>query len=229
MTGLDESVTLKELKEAIAREGGCAEREISLGEEHLSPGGMRGILVRCPTWAARKLAEKGKLKICKSNFKEEEVCSGKTLLFRSVGKADQMPSRPRDGTEKSLQDIVTLLKKLDWTTSISTAPIEPNNLLRPVIPMTLLYVFRLHYTMKAEEIAEYLRTKTNLTLRVARLESRQDREFIALNSNKEMDALLIVGAVPSESCTRTRRGLICEGSGYSGCINTRQTWASPDD
>ncbi|CAH0405106.1 unnamed protein product [Chilo suppressalis] len=62
LTGLDESVTPKELKEAIAREGGCAESEISSGGEHPSPGGMRGILVRCPTWAARKLVEKGRLK-----------------------------------------------------------------------------------------------------------------------------------------------------------------------
>ncbi|CAH0399476.1 unnamed protein product [Chilo suppressalis] len=53
------------------------------------------------------------LRICKSNFKEEEVCSGKVLLFRSVGKVDQMPSCRRDGTEKSLQDIVTLLKELN--------------------------------------------------------------------------------------------------------------------
>ncbi|CAH0407162.1 unnamed protein product [Chilo suppressalis] len=51
------------------------------------------------------------LQIC--NFKEDEVCSGKALIFRSVGKTDQMPSRRRDGTAKSLQNIVTLLKELD--------------------------------------------------------------------------------------------------------------------
>ncbi|CAH0402151.1 unnamed protein product [Chilo suppressalis] len=53
------------------------------------------------------------LQICKSNFKEDEVCSGKALLFRFVGKADKMPSRRRDGTEKSVQDIITLLKETD--------------------------------------------------------------------------------------------------------------------
>lgn len=53
------------------------------------------------------------LQICKSNFKEEEVCSAKSLVFQSLGKADQMPSRRRDGGEKSLQDIITLLKETD--------------------------------------------------------------------------------------------------------------------
>ncbi|CAH0397995.1 unnamed protein product [Chilo suppressalis] len=53
------------------------------------------------------------LQICKSNFKEDEVCSGKVLLFRSVGKAYKMSSRQRDGTEESVQDIITLLKETD--------------------------------------------------------------------------------------------------------------------
>ncbi|CAH0402160.1 unnamed protein product [Chilo suppressalis] len=53
------------------------------------------------------------LQICKSNFKEDEICSGKVLLFRYVGKADKMPSRRRDGTEKTVQDIITLLKETD--------------------------------------------------------------------------------------------------------------------
>ncbi|CAH0399900.1 unnamed protein product [Chilo suppressalis] len=59
----------------------------------------------------------------------------------------------------------------------NVAPIGPNNLLRPVIPVTLLYVSRLHYITKAEGIAEYLRTKTNFSLRVARLESCHDVNF----------------------------------------------------
>ncbi|CAH0399316.1 unnamed protein product [Chilo suppressalis] len=57
------------------------------------------------------------------------------------------------------------------------APIGPNNLLRPEKPVTLLYVSRLHYTKKAEGIAEYLRTKTNFSQRIARLESRHDVNF----------------------------------------------------
>ncbi|CAH0402326.1 unnamed protein product [Chilo suppressalis] len=58
--------------------------------------------------------------------------------------------------------------------SVRCAPIGLNKLLRPAIPVTLLYVSRLYYTTKAEGIAEYLRTKTNFSLRAARLESRHD-------------------------------------------------------
>ncbi|XP_026746538.1 uncharacterized protein LOC113507811 [Trichoplusia ni] len=53
------------------------------------------------------------LQICKTNFKEEEISSGKRLLYMSLDKLDQMPSRRRDGTEKSVQDIITLLKVTD--------------------------------------------------------------------------------------------------------------------
>ncbi|XP_026736740.1 uncharacterized protein LOC113500230 [Trichoplusia ni] len=53
------------------------------------------------------------LQICKTNFKEEEISSGKRLLYMSLDKIDQMPSRRRDGTEKSVQDIITLLKVTD--------------------------------------------------------------------------------------------------------------------
>ncbi|XP_075990150.1 uncharacterized protein LOC142985790 [Anticarsia gemmatalis] len=53
------------------------------------------------------------MQICKSNFKEEDISSGKRLLYQSLGKLDQMPSRRRDGTEKSVQDIIALLKVMD--------------------------------------------------------------------------------------------------------------------
>ncbi|XP_075990137.1 uncharacterized protein LOC142985777 [Anticarsia gemmatalis] len=53
------------------------------------------------------------MQICKSNFKEEDISSGKRLLYQSLGKLDQMPSRRRDRTEKSVQDIIALLKVMD--------------------------------------------------------------------------------------------------------------------
>ncbi|KAJ8710630.1 hypothetical protein PYW08_009145 [Mythimna loreyi] len=53
------------------------------------------------------------LQICRSNFKEDEISSGKLLLFQSLGKLDEIPSRRRDGTGKSLQDIIDMLKKTD--------------------------------------------------------------------------------------------------------------------
>ena len=53
------------------------------------------------------------MQICKSSFSEEEISSGKALLFQTLGKTAQMPSRRRDGTERSVQDIITLLKETD--------------------------------------------------------------------------------------------------------------------
>lgn len=53
------------------------------------------------------------MQICKSNFKEDEISKGKMLLFQTTGKLDQMPSRRRDGTDKSVQDIITFMKATD--------------------------------------------------------------------------------------------------------------------
>lgn len=53
------------------------------------------------------------MQICKSNFKEDDISKGKMLLFQATGKLDQMPSRRRDGTGKSIQDIITFLKVTD--------------------------------------------------------------------------------------------------------------------
>ena len=53
----------------------------------------------------------------------------------------------------------------------------PNMLLRPAIPSTQLYVSRLHHSTKVEEVVEYVRVKTNWTLRVVELESRHNTNF----------------------------------------------------
>ncbi|XP_047035823.1 uncharacterized protein LOC124641699 [Helicoverpa zea] len=53
------------------------------------------------------------VQICRSAYKEEEVCSAKLLLYKSLGQLEQMPSRRRDGGDKSLQDIISLLKRTD--------------------------------------------------------------------------------------------------------------------
>lgn len=58
-----------------------------------------------------------------------------------------------------------------------TAPTGPKHLLRPAMPTTQLYVSRLHYSTKAEEIVEYVRVKTGIILRVAKLESRHTVNF----------------------------------------------------
>ncbi|PZC72759.1 hypothetical protein B5X24_HaOG210600 [Helicoverpa armigera] len=53
------------------------------------------------------------VQICATNFSEEDVAAAKQLLYRLLNKSDQMVSRRRDGTKKSIQDIITLLKETD--------------------------------------------------------------------------------------------------------------------
>uniref|UniRef100_A0A2A4JTK8 Uncharacterized protein n=1 Tax=Heliothis virescens TaxID=7102 RepID=A0A2A4JTK8_HELVI len=53
------------------------------------------------------------IQICATNFNEEDVAAAKLLLYTSLNKCDQMVSRRRDGTRKSIQDIITLLKETD--------------------------------------------------------------------------------------------------------------------
>ncbi|PZC82043.1 hypothetical protein B5X24_HaOG211599 [Helicoverpa armigera] len=53
------------------------------------------------------------IQICATNFSEDDVAAAKQLLYRLLNKGDQMVSRRRDGTKKSIQDIITLLKETD--------------------------------------------------------------------------------------------------------------------
>ncbi|XP_075990245.1 uncharacterized protein LOC142985887 [Anticarsia gemmatalis] len=53
------------------------------------------------------------IQICASNFSEEDIAAAKLLLFTTLNKRDKMVSRRHDGTKKSIQDIITLLKETD--------------------------------------------------------------------------------------------------------------------
>ncbi|KAF9798982.1 hypothetical protein SFRURICE_011621 [Spodoptera frugiperda] len=67
--------------------------------------------------------------------------------------------------------------RLRLVNQCGTAQIGPNILLRPATPTTQLYVSRLHHTTTVEQIVEYVRFKTNWTLRVEKLESRHNTNF----------------------------------------------------
>ncbi|XP_050558194.1 uncharacterized protein LOC126912060 [Spodoptera frugiperda] len=71
------------------------------------------------------------VQICASNFSEPDVAASKQLLFRLLNKSDQMVSRRRDGTKKSIQDIITLLKETD-PDDVPTFVAEDLNKLPPV-------------------------------------------------------------------------------------------------
>lgn len=60
-----------------------------------------------------------------------------------------------------------------------TAPAESNIKIRAAKPNTPVYISRLHYTTKAEDIVEYVRQKLKYAPRVQLLESRHNANFKA--------------------------------------------------
>ncbi|XP_020297128.1 uncharacterized protein LOC109861747 [Pseudomyrmex gracilis] len=61
--GLDESISLAEVKEAVASAGSCRSTEVKVGQPRASPGGLSTAWVQCPLTAARKVVEAGTLKV----------------------------------------------------------------------------------------------------------------------------------------------------------------------
>ncbi|XP_022824478.1 uncharacterized protein LOC111354998 [Spodoptera litura] len=53
------------------------------------------------------------LDLCKSAFKKPEINRARWLLFETLDKVDQIPSRQRDSTDNIIQDIVTVFKETD--------------------------------------------------------------------------------------------------------------------
>ncbi|KAL0871082.1 hypothetical protein ABMA27_004887 [Loxostege sticticalis] len=82
--------------------------------------------------------------------------------------------------ELDMDGFITVERKKRKPTSrnqCGTALTGPNMLLRPATPTTQLYVSRLHYTTKAEQVVEYVQKKTNTLLRVVKLESSRNVNF----------------------------------------------------
>lgn len=61
--GLDDSVTPKEVRVAIATQGGCAESQIKLGPIRRSPSALGTLWGKCPLAAVRKLVSAGKIRV----------------------------------------------------------------------------------------------------------------------------------------------------------------------
>ncbi|XP_041984985.1 uncharacterized protein LOC121737379 [Aricia agestis] len=55
--------------------------------------------------------EDGVVQLYRSTYTNEEICKGRLVLYEALGKTAQMTSRRRDGSERSLQDIISLLKQ----------------------------------------------------------------------------------------------------------------------
>ncbi|EFN87787.1 hypothetical protein EAI_12778, partial [Harpegnathos saltator] len=61
--GLDDSVTLEEVKEVISEGGGCPVSEVRIGHIRRTAKGIGSVWVQCPLAAAMKLAGFGRVKV----------------------------------------------------------------------------------------------------------------------------------------------------------------------
>lgn len=63
VSGLEDSVTSKEVAEAIAEAGGCKDIEVKVGGIRKAPSGLGAVWVQCPAAAAKKLAAVGRVMV----------------------------------------------------------------------------------------------------------------------------------------------------------------------
>ncbi|XP_072934994.1 uncharacterized protein [Epargyreus clarus] len=68
-------------------------------------------------------------------------------------------------------------KKPPCRNQCGTAPTGSNHLVRPAVPVSHVYVSRLHYSTKPSDIVEYLAVKTKFRLVVEKLETRSAVNF----------------------------------------------------
>ncbi|XP_026327953.1 uncharacterized protein LOC113236162 [Hyposmocoma kahamanoa] len=134
--------------------------------------------------------------ICKSNFNEDEICSGKMLLFQSCGKAQQMPSRRRDGGLKSVQDVTAFLKNTDP----DDVPTFVAKELHKLPPVTFDHV----------DVTRLLKDITSLKSSLAEVQSKLEASDNSISELRAEVALLrnpaSVCRSPTVSYVNTRRG-----------------------
>lgn len=98
--------------------------------------------------------------------------------LETVQPRKSVPSRPSEKTDKDgFTKVERKPKKSVTRNQCGTGAIGANHLLRPAVPTTLLYVSRLHYTTKEENLVQYILMKTKFTVRVQPLESRHNVNF----------------------------------------------------
>ncbi|PZC71740.1 hypothetical protein B5X24_HaOG212568 [Helicoverpa armigera] len=117
-----------------------------------------------PLAAARPL---GQLLVSAASMKHQNVHRD----YASVTASDYGSNI--DATKKSVP-----VKGQNWA-DVEGPPIEPNIKIRTTKPNTPVYISRLHYANKAEDIVEYVRQKLKYAPRVQLLESRHNANFKA--------------------------------------------------
>ncbi|XP_050555627.1 uncharacterized protein LOC118266829 [Spodoptera frugiperda] len=145
------------------------------------------------------------IQICATNFSEEDVAAGKLLLYKSLNKCDQMVSRRRDGTKKSIQDIITLLKETD-PDDVPTFVARDLNKLPPV-------------TFDHVDVTSLLKDIVVLKASLVDVQNRLDASQVAVAVlRKELSDLrnmVTVTGSPTASNVNTRRGAAADTSAVS--------------
>ena len=85
ISGLDVSIRPREVIEAIAAEGGCSESDVKTGEiKRRTPRGASSLWIQCPTTAAKKIMEKGRLTGGWVAARVEALAARPLLCFRCL-------------------------------------------------------------------------------------------------------------------------------------------------
>lgn len=146
------------------------------------------------------------IQICASNFSEDDVAAAKLLLYRALNKSDQMVSRRRDGTRKSIQDIITLLKE----TEPDDVPTFVAKDLYKLPPVTFDHV---DVTCLLKDIVIL---KASLADVLKKLDASQNTVADLRNEVIELRKIVsITGSPPSASNVNMRRGACLDTSGSS--------------
>ncbi|KAM3956666.1 uncharacterized protein ACR2FA_009385 [Aphomia sociella] len=154
------------------------------------------------------------MQICKSNFKEEEICNSKVLLYQTLGKGDRIPSRRRDEKgERSLQDIISLLKETDP----DDVPAFVAKQLHKLPPVTFDHV---DVTRLLKDITTLKAGLVEVQLRLEASESTicdLRAELVSLKSNDSYRVGKFTVRRRVECCTAPRSPLIYIGSADVEC------------
>ncbi|KAF9808045.1 hypothetical protein SFRURICE_017217, partial [Spodoptera frugiperda] len=152
------------------------------------------------------------IQICATNFSEEDVAAAKLLLYKSLNKCDQMVSRRRDGTKKSIQDIITLLKEID-PDDVPTFVARDLNKLPPV-------------TFDHVDVTSLLKDIVVLKASLVDVQNRLDASQVAVaDLRKELSDLrnmVTVTGSPTASNVNTRRGAAADTSAVSFAEESRR-------
>jgi hypothetical protein len=86
ITGLDDTVTPEEVAKAVAEQGGCSVGLVKVGEVRQTTSGLGSVWVQCPSAAAMKAAEAGRLIVGWVSAKVEALQPRGLHCFRCLEK-----------------------------------------------------------------------------------------------------------------------------------------------